>query len=134
MPSLLDRQIFRPAGSVDATPEDLGLDYEEVFLTAADGVRLHAWFFPGKSGVTLVFFHGNAGDVTHRLDMIPPAAGRPRRVDPALRLPGVRSQRGRANRARGLPRLAGRRPVGAGAGGDPRGRLLRAFPRGRRRD
>ena len=71
MPSLLDRQIFRPAGSVDARPEDLGLDYEEVFLTAADGTRLHAWFFPGKSGVTLVFFHGNAGDVTHRLDMIP---------------------------------------------------------------
>lgn len=71
MPGLLDRQIFRPAGSVDARPEDLGLDYEEVFLTAADGVRLHAWFFPGKSGVTLVFFHGNAGDVTHRLDMIP---------------------------------------------------------------
>ena len=39
MPSFLDRQIFRPTGSVDARPEDLGLDYEEVFLTAADGVR-----------------------------------------------------------------------------------------------
>ena len=71
MPSFLDRQIFRPTGSVDARPEDLGLDYEEVFLTAADGVRLHAWFFPGGSGVTLVFFHGNAGDISHRLDMIP---------------------------------------------------------------
>ena len=71
MPSFLDRQIFRPTGSVDARPEDLGLDYEEVFLTAGDGTRLHAWFFPGGSGVTLVFFHGNAGDISHRLDMIP---------------------------------------------------------------
>ena len=71
MASFLDHQIFRPTGSVDARPEDLGLDYEEVFLTAGDGVRLHAWFFPGGSGVTLVFFHGNAGDISHRLDMIP---------------------------------------------------------------
>src|SRR5690242_17446406 len=42
---------------------------EDVWLTAADGVRLNAWWFPapGSRYVTL-FLHGNAGNVTHRVD------------------------------------------------------------------
>jgi hypothetical protein len=41
----------------------------DVWLTAADGVRLHAWWLesPGARFVTL-FLHGNAGNISHRAD------------------------------------------------------------------
>ena len=40
---------------------------EDVWLRAADGVKLHAWWVaaPGARRAT-VFFHGNAGNVSHR--------------------------------------------------------------------
>jgi fermentation-respiration switch protein FrsA (DUF1100 family) len=40
---------------------------EEVELTAADGVRLCAWYWPGERPLTLLVFHGNAGHRGHRL-------------------------------------------------------------------
>jgi fermentation-respiration switch protein FrsA (DUF1100 family) len=53
-----------------ATPEGVGLDYEEVRLDTGDGVRIHGWFVPGDSTVTLLYFHGNAGNISHRLHSI----------------------------------------------------------------
>lgn len=53
--------------SLDVTPADAGLDYDDVRLTTDDGVELHGWFVPGASRRVLLFFHGNAGDITHRL-------------------------------------------------------------------
>lgn len=57
-----------PGREVTATPADIGLAYEEVALTAADGVPLHGWYVsaPGAR-TTVLFFHGNAGNVGHRL-------------------------------------------------------------------
>jgi fermentation-respiration switch protein FrsA (DUF1100 family) len=44
---------------------------EDVSFIADDGVRLHGWFFPSnKSNTTLLWFHGNAGNITHRLDNV----------------------------------------------------------------
>jgi fermentation-respiration switch protein FrsA (DUF1100 family) len=52
-------------------PDEIGLDFETVTLTAADGVKLDAWFIPAKgSRYTVLFCHGNAGNITHRLDSI----------------------------------------------------------------
>lgn len=53
-----------------ATPADAGMDYREVSIRAADGVALHGWFIPGASSRVLLFFHGNAGNISHRLDSI----------------------------------------------------------------
>ncbi|NIM70493.1 MAG: alpha/beta fold hydrolase, partial [Xanthomonadales bacterium] len=37
----------------------------------ADGVRLHGWFVPAPGArSTLLFLHGNAGNISHRLDSI----------------------------------------------------------------
>ncbi|CAN5124308.1 alpha/beta hydrolase [soil metagenome] len=54
-----------------ARPSDIGLDYEEVMFLASDGVKLHGWLVPAENarGV-LLFMHGNAGNITHRLDSI----------------------------------------------------------------
>jgi fermentation-respiration switch protein FrsA (DUF1100 family) len=54
-----------------ARPTDIGLDYEVVHFETEDGVRLHGWFVPAEAprGV-LLFMHGNAGNITHRLESI----------------------------------------------------------------
>ena len=66
---LLDRQfIFFPDQELVGTPGDRGLGYEEVFFSASDGVKLHGWFVPGEKKATLLWFHGNAGNISHRLE------------------------------------------------------------------
>lgn len=59
--------IYFPSRPLTATPADAGLAYDEVFFTAADGVDLHGWFVPGSGRVTWLWFHGNAGNVSHRV-------------------------------------------------------------------
>jgi fermentation-respiration switch protein FrsA (DUF1100 family) len=61
-----------PSRAVVATPAHIGLAYEEVALVAEDGVGLHGWFLPaaGESRGVLLFFHGNAGNISHRLDSL----------------------------------------------------------------
>ena len=52
------------------TPTDVGMDYQDVTIETADGVTLHGWFIDGRSSQVLLFFHGNAGNISHRLDSI----------------------------------------------------------------
>lgn len=59
-----------PGRSLTITPTDIGLDYEDVSIETADGVTLHGWFIPGQSSRVLLFFHGNAGNISHRLESI----------------------------------------------------------------
>src|SRR6202030_718155 len=43
------------------------LNVEDVWLTASDGVRLHAWWIPdGQSRFTFLAFHGNASNIANR--------------------------------------------------------------------
>ncbi len=60
-----------PGRALTATPGDIGLEYEDVSLTTSDDERLHGWYVPAtdRRGVVL-FFHGNAGNISHRLDSI----------------------------------------------------------------
>jgi fermentation-respiration switch protein FrsA (DUF1100 family) len=61
--------IYFPMRAHEVTPAGLGLAHEEVELRAEDGVRLHGWFLPAKgSRLTVLVCHGNAGNVSHRLD------------------------------------------------------------------
>jgi len=63
--------IFYPTSDIDQTPEELGLPYEDITFTTEDGVRLNGWFIPSPEGdLTLLWFHGNAGNISHRLDNI----------------------------------------------------------------
>ena len=68
---ILDRMmIYFPQRGLEATPDSVGLNYEDVYLTASDGTRIHGWHIPGRSNVTLLWFHGNAGNISHRRDNI----------------------------------------------------------------
>ena len=51
------------------TPRDAGLDYEAVWLTTEDGVRIEAWYVPAPAARGAVLLaHGNAGNISHRVD------------------------------------------------------------------
>jgi len=63
-----DQFIFFPGRAMVATPADRGLAYRDAVFTASDGVRLHGWLVPGREGPTLLWLHGNAGNISHRVD------------------------------------------------------------------
>lgn len=65
------RLVFLPSRAIAATPARVGLDYEDVWLEASDGVRIHGWYIPHpQPRGTLLFFHGNAGNIGDRLESI----------------------------------------------------------------
>jgi pimeloyl-ACP methyl ester carboxylesterase len=54
-----------------ATPAAIGLSYEDVMLETAGGTTVHGWYLPGREDAhTLLFLHGNAGNISHRLDSL----------------------------------------------------------------
>lgn len=65
--------IFFPQSHFDFKPEALRLPYKEAFFNTEDGERLHGWFFASeKDGPVILHFHGNAGNISHRLDLVQP--------------------------------------------------------------
>ena len=60
-----------PGRTLTATPEHIGLEYREVEFATEDGERLHGWWLPHATPrATLLFQHGNAGNISHRLDSL----------------------------------------------------------------
>jgi fermentation-respiration switch protein FrsA (DUF1100 family) len=57
-----------------ANPADIGLPFTALKLATGDGETLDGWFVPagtrtGELGL-VIFFHGNAGNIGHRLDYL----------------------------------------------------------------
>lgn len=52
-------------------PASVGVPAQDIYFDSEDGVKLHGWFIPAPNAVaTLLWFHGNAGNLSHRLDNI----------------------------------------------------------------
>jgi alpha-beta hydrolase superfamily lysophospholipase len=66
-----DRMLYFPDREILITPRDIGLEYEEVSLKTRDNVTISGWYIPSENekGV-LLFCHGNAGNISHRMDSI----------------------------------------------------------------
>jgi len=77
--------LYGPVREVSYTPGELGLAFEQVLFKSADGLELSGWYIPaplevrrGKSltrqaespEFTVLFCHGNGGNMSHRLDSI----------------------------------------------------------------
>ena len=65
-------QVYHPSRNMDASGADLGRPWEEVAFSARDGTQLHGWYFPAeptsaRENFALLFCHGNAGNISHRL-------------------------------------------------------------------
>ena len=60
-----------PSRELTANPADIGLEYETVSINTSDQIILHGWFIPAsEERMVLLFFHGNAGNISHRLDSL----------------------------------------------------------------
>jgi len=65
------RLVYFPIKAIAATPAAFGLAYEELLLDTGAGTSLHGWYLPGREDAhTLLFLHGNAGNISHRLDSL----------------------------------------------------------------
>ena len=70
---------FFPSKSLSVSPEAIGLSYEDIRIQTEDGESIAGWFLPAPAasaaslpaaGRTLLFLHGNAGNISHRLDSL----------------------------------------------------------------
>ncbi len=60
-----------PSRELGPGPDSIGLGYEAVDILTEDGIRLDAWYVPaGKPRGVVLFFHGNAGNISHRLQSL----------------------------------------------------------------
>lgn len=75
-----DRMVFAPSSEYTVTPDEAGLAYESVTLRHEDGPSIVAWYFPVGQPLArnqpepdspiVLFFHGNAGNNSHRLETV----------------------------------------------------------------
>jgi uncharacterized protein len=65
--SMEGRFIYYPSRALVADPSQVRLSYRDVTFTAADGVRLHGWLITGRTPTTLLYSHGNAGNISDRV-------------------------------------------------------------------
>jgi fermentation-respiration switch protein FrsA (DUF1100 family) len=70
-PQLENSLVFYPDKSLADNPSNWNLSYKDVRFVTSDGEELHGWFFPlsGKTPV-LLFCHGNAGNISHRIENV----------------------------------------------------------------
>ncbi len=63
--------VFFPETPFESTPDEFTLTYRDVYFHTRDGEKLHGWFFPQKEELPVILFcHGNAGNISHRLENI----------------------------------------------------------------
>ncbi|WP_335943479.1 alpha/beta hydrolase [Pseudomonas sp. G166] len=63
--------LFYPEHGLPFTPQRAKLEYRDVTLTTADGLKLHGWWLPVKQGLavkgTVLHLHGNGGNLAWHL-------------------------------------------------------------------
>ncbi len=68
------RLMYLPTPAMEATPDAVGLCYEEVWIpvTSDQPGMLHGWWVPSKQpqSLTFLYLHGNAGNISTNLDRI----------------------------------------------------------------
>jgi len=63
--------IYFPVRKIHLTPREVGLEFEDVYFFSSDGIKLNGWYVPAKEArATVLFCHGNAGNISHRIDVI----------------------------------------------------------------
>jgi len=66
-------QVYHPDRFLEATGAELGRPFQNVYFKSSDGVQLHGWFYPAtanspRAHIAVLLCHGNAGNISHRLD------------------------------------------------------------------
>jgi fermentation-respiration switch protein FrsA (DUF1100 family) len=67
--SMEARFIYYPSRALAADPTSVGLRFRDVTFTAADSVELHGWLIAGRTPTTLLYSHGNGGNIGDRVSI-----------------------------------------------------------------
>lgn len=63
--------VFFPQSSLEYSPDDFNMKWKDIYMTTPDAYKLHGWLFTVNSGAPYILFcHGNAGNISHRLENI----------------------------------------------------------------
>jgi len=63
--------VYFPQSEITVTPDQVGIPYEGISFKASDGIKLSGWFIPAENSRGVILFcHGNAGNISHRLESI----------------------------------------------------------------
>jgi fermentation-respiration switch protein FrsA (DUF1100 family) len=66
---LINQFIFYPEPQITVNPHVLDMPFDDVWLSTSDDVDIHGWWLPCEDALaSILFLHGNAGNITHRLD------------------------------------------------------------------
>lgn len=69
--SLEQKSVFFQVKGIQVAPDYFQLPFEDIFLKTTDKVKINGWFIPNSdSQEVLLFFHGNGGNISHRLHKI----------------------------------------------------------------
>lgn len=61
--------VFFPEKSLAFSPRGWGMDFEDIYLSTHDGVRLNAWLIrASRDSPMVLWFHGNAGNIADRVE------------------------------------------------------------------
>ena len=60
--------IYYPTRTIEFTPQEINLSFEDIYFNTSDSVKLNGWFIPAENPkATLIFCHGNGGNIGDRL-------------------------------------------------------------------
>jgi pimeloyl-ACP methyl ester carboxylesterase len=63
--------IYFPDNSIILNPTHAGLNFDDVYYKTSDDISINGWLIPADSSEKVVLFcHGNAGNISHRLESI----------------------------------------------------------------
>lgn len=63
--------MYYPVKEIFQTPAAMGLEFEDVSFESQNGSEIAGWYVPAKGGkATVLFSHGNAGNISGRLETI----------------------------------------------------------------
>ncbi len=63
------KTLFVPSKHISFMPSAVGLQYEDIYFKTRDKLQLNGWFIPAEDAkATLLFIHGNAGNIGDRID------------------------------------------------------------------
>jgi uncharacterized protein len=62
--------IYFPEARYAAMPQEFGLRAEPLDIASGQGVLLRGWWIHGDGSRALLYYHGNGGNISHRLERV----------------------------------------------------------------
>ena len=63
--------VYYPAKEILNYPSSAGISFKDIYITTEDNVKINGWFISNlEAKYTLLFFHGNAGNIGDRIDKL----------------------------------------------------------------